>query len=74
MAPLLTNAVRATPWSCPGDTPAALRLARVARQALIAEAELTPKPGLVDRVLPAVVLDADSTVRYGVLMSGQFPH
>jgi triphosphoribosyl-dephospho-CoA synthase len=49
MTPLLTNAVRATPWSCPGDTTAARRLARVARQALIAEAELTPKPGLVDR-------------------------
>ncbi len=27
----------------------ALRLARLARQSLIAEAELTPKPGLVDR-------------------------
>jgi triphosphoribosyl-dephospho-CoA synthase len=48
MTPLLTKAVRATPWSRPGDT-AARRLARVARQALIAEAELTPKPGLVDR-------------------------
>jgi triphosphoribosyl-dephospho-CoA synthase len=49
MMPLPTNAVRATPWSGPAETTAARRLARVARQALIAEAELTPKPGLVDR-------------------------
>lgn len=31
------------------EPPEAIRLARLARQALIAEAELTPKPGLVDR-------------------------
>ena len=49
MMPLLSNAVREAPWSLAGDTPAARRLARLARQALIAEAELTPKPGLVDR-------------------------
>jgi triphosphoribosyl-dephospho-CoA synthase len=46
---LLSNAVRVTPWTLPSDTKAARRLARLARQALIAEAELTPKPGLVDR-------------------------
>jgi triphosphoribosyl-dephospho-CoA synthase len=44
-----SNALRATLWDLPGDTTAARRLARLARQALIAEAELTPKPGLVDR-------------------------
>jgi triphosphoribosyl-dephospho-CoA synthase len=46
---LLSNAVRVTPWNLPNDTKATRRLARLARQALIAEAELTPKPGLVDR-------------------------
>jgi len=46
---LLSNAVRLTPWTLPADTKAARRLARLARQALIAEAKLTPKPGLVDR-------------------------
>jgi triphosphoribosyl-dephospho-CoA synthase len=49
MMSLSSNAVRATPWDLPSDTTAARRLARLARQALIAEAELTPKPGLVDR-------------------------
>ena len=49
MTSLPTNAVRAAPRSSPGDTTAARRLARLARQALIAEAELTPKPGLVDK-------------------------
>jgi triphosphoribosyl-dephospho-CoA synthase len=49
MQSLSSNAVRATPWDLPSDTAAARRLARLARQALIAEAELTPKPGLVDR-------------------------
>jgi triphosphoribosyl-dephospho-CoA synthase len=38
-----------TPWSVPSDQARAIRLAGLARQALIAEAELTPKPGLVDR-------------------------
>jgi triphosphoribosyl-dephospho-CoA synthase len=46
---LSSNTVRVTPWTFPRDTKAAHRLARLARQALIAEAELTPKPGLVDR-------------------------
>jgi triphosphoribosyl-dephospho-CoA synthase len=45
---LLSNTVRVTPRTLPSDTKAARRLARLARQALIAEAELTPKPGLVD--------------------------
>src|SRR5580704_6880841 len=49
MMSLLSNAVRVTPRNLPSDTAAARRLARLARQALIAEAELTPKPGLVDR-------------------------
>ena len=49
MMSLSTSAFRATPWDVPSDTTAARRLARLARQALIAEAELTPKPGLVDR-------------------------
>ena len=49
MMSLSSNAVRVTPWSLLSDTKAAHRLARLARQALIAEAELTPKPGLVDR-------------------------
>ena len=49
MMPLLFNAVREAQWGLTGDTTAARRLARLARQALIAEAELTPKPGLVDR-------------------------
>ena len=49
MMPLLSNAVRVAPGSHAGDTTAARRLARLARQVLIAEAELTPKPGLVDR-------------------------
>src|SRR5580704_12277155 len=37
------------PRDLPSDTTTARRLARLARRALIAEAELTPKPGLVDR-------------------------
>jgi triphosphoribosyl-dephospho-CoA synthase len=59
MMTVLSKAIRATPGefpSCdatPGNLPrgskAARRLARLARKALIAEAELTPKPGLVDR-------------------------
>ncbi len=42
-------AVRARPPLAPAPHPAARRLALLARKALIAEAELTPKPGLVDR-------------------------
>jgi triphosphoribosyl-dephospho-CoA synthase len=38
-----------TPWAISNHQARAMRLARLARQALIAEAELTPKPGLVDR-------------------------
>jgi triphosphoribosyl-dephospho-CoA synthase len=38
-----------TPWTVSGDQVRAIRLAALARQALVAEAELTPKPGLVDR-------------------------
>jgi triphosphoribosyl-dephospho-CoA synthase len=38
-----------TPWTDSSDQAQAIRLAALARQALIAEAELTPKPGLVDR-------------------------
>src|ERR1700752_4663932 len=49
MMSLLSNADRVTPWNPPVGAEAALRLAELARQALVAEAELTPKPGLVDR-------------------------
>ena len=49
MMPWLSNAAREAPWGLAGDATAVRRLARLARQALIAEAELTPKPGLVDR-------------------------
>jgi triphosphoribosyl-dephospho-CoA synthase len=50
MMPVLSNVVRSTARNLTnGTAPAARRLARLARQALIAEAELTPKPGLVDR-------------------------
>jgi triphosphoribosyl-dephospho-CoA synthase len=38
-----------TPWTVSSDQARAIRLGALARQALIAEAELTPKPGLVDR-------------------------
>jgi triphosphoribosyl-dephospho-CoA synthase len=38
-----------TPWTVSSNQEQAIRLAALARQALIAEAELTPKPGLVDR-------------------------
>src|SRR3981189_2276159 len=38
-----------TSWTISRDQAQAARLADLARQALIAEAELTPKPGLVDR-------------------------
>src|SRR5260370_8400583 len=38
-----------TSWTIPRDQAQAARLAVLAREALIAEAELTPKPGLVDR-------------------------
>jgi triphosphoribosyl-dephospho-CoA synthase len=50
MMPVLSNVVRSTVRNpAHGTAVAARRLARLARQALIAEAELTPKPGLVDR-------------------------
>lgn len=38
-----------TRWIVFNDRARAIRLARLVRQALIAEADLTPKPGLVDR-------------------------
>jgi triphosphoribosyl-dephospho-CoA synthase len=38
-----------TPWVFANDQAGAARLAGLGRQALVAEAELTPKPGLVDR-------------------------
>jgi len=38
-----------TPWALSNHRAWAMRLAGLGRQALIAEAELTPKPGLVDR-------------------------
>ena len=49
MMQLLSNVVRSAARNPANDTTTARWLARLARQALIAEAELTPKPGLVDR-------------------------
>jgi triphosphoribosyl-dephospho-CoA synthase len=49
MALLSLNALRPAVESFRGPDLEARRFARLARQALIAEAELTPKPGLVDR-------------------------
>jgi triphosphoribosyl-dephospho-CoA synthase len=45
----LSKTVLKTPQSLSRDQAKATRLARLACQALIAEVELTPKPGLVDR-------------------------
>lgn len=42
-------AVLKTSWTVSNDQARAMQLARLARQALIAEVALTPKPGLVDR-------------------------
>jgi triphosphoribosyl-dephospho-CoA synthase len=44
-----SNSAVRTPWALSRDQAQALHLGRLAREALIAEAELTPKPGLVDR-------------------------
>ena len=44
-----SNSAVRTPWALSCDQAQAVRLGRLACQALIAEAELTPKPGLVDR-------------------------
>src|SRR5580698_8515416 len=49
MTPQLSSLVHPATRDPAWDTAAARWLARLARQALIAEAELTPKPGLVDR-------------------------
>jgi triphosphoribosyl-dephospho-CoA synthase len=58
MTSLLSNTARARTWITSNGTvaadsssgsAAARRIARLAREALVAEAELTPKPGLVDR-------------------------
>jgi triphosphoribosyl-dephospho-CoA synthase len=46
-----------TPGAVSSNQARAIRLARLARQALIAEAELTPKPGLVDRRGPGAHAD-----------------
>jgi len=46
---LSSNSAVRTPWALSRDQAQAVRLGRLACQALIAEAELTPKPGLVDR-------------------------
>lgn len=47
---LKSSAARKTLWTVSNNqNQRAIYLARLARQALIAEAELTPKPGLVDR-------------------------
>jgi triphosphoribosyl-dephospho-CoA synthase len=45
----LSSTALKTPWTVLSDHAQGMRLAGLARQALIAEAELTPKPGLVDR-------------------------
>ena len=44
-----SNSAVRTPWALSRDQDRAVRLGNLACQALIAEAELTPKPGLVDR-------------------------
>src|ERR1700688_20722 len=44
-----SSTARKTSWTLSRDQTQAVCLAGLARQALIAEAELTPKPGLVDR-------------------------
>jgi len=48
-ANILSNTALRTAWALSSDQAEAVRLASLACQALIAEAELTPKPGLVDR-------------------------
>jgi triphosphoribosyl-dephospho-CoA synthase len=45
----LSSTALKSPWTASSDPVQATRLAGLACQALIAEAELTPKPGLVDR-------------------------
>src|SRR5712675_1510963 len=45
----LSNKAFGACWAVLNDQARAMRLAGLAREALIAEAELTPKPGLVDR-------------------------
>src|SRR6266436_6793144 len=45
----LSNKAFGASWAVLNDQAQAVRLAGLVRQALIAEAELTPKPGLVDR-------------------------
>src|SRR5271163_4381693 len=45
----LSSTAPKTPWTAFSHQARAIQLARFVRQALIAEAELTPKPGLVDR-------------------------
>jgi triphosphoribosyl-dephospho-CoA synthase len=49
MTRFLSNTDLKTPWAFSNDLTEAEWLAGLARQALIAEADLTPKPGLVDR-------------------------
>src|ERR1700733_11634906 len=48
-AAYLSNEIFGGPWSLSDERPLPGWLASLACQALIAEAELTPKPGLVDR-------------------------
>ncbi len=45
----LSNKVFGASWAVLNDQAQAVRMAGLVRQALMAEAELTPKPGLVDR-------------------------
>src|SRR5712671_890141 len=45
----LSNKAFGASWAVLNDQAQAVRMAGLVRQALIAEAELTPKPGLVDR-------------------------
>src|SRR5277367_2370786 len=45
----LSNEAVFPPWALSNDQPSPAWLASLARRALIAEAELTPKPGLVDQ-------------------------
>src|SRR5258708_21550270 len=57
-----SNSAVRTPWALSRDQAQAVRLGRLACQALIAEAELTRKPGLVDRRAAGAHTDLSLTI------------